>query len=285
MSSVWVRTHFLPFTPHCQHFYRYFFTGSYDGAIRAFDYSQKLLHTSTPHSAPITSICLLPSSAPSPESHLVASASQDLTARLTRVSLPSSPSEQPKAHTVASLHLHTAPVSSVAANASGSHILTSSWDGLIGLWDTSIPEADEVPLDDVAGAERKKRRRVADDEDRPRRKAPTAVLKSHTARVSRAVFGPSAHDGNAYSCGLDSTVRTWDVEHGVCTSTIVRITSPVPSSLSSPPRSATDCVPRRPLQQNRSSISRSRTTATPRLSRRRTAQCASTTCALALGPP
>ncbi|TFK87208.1 ribosome biogenesis protein YTM1 [Polyporus arcularius HHB13444] len=207
----------------------YFLTASYDGAIRIFDYSQKLLHTTAPHSAPISSLCIVPEpSRADDSSHLLATASQDLTARLTRIDL-SSPSS-PKAHTLASLHLHTAPLSSVSASPSGAHILTSSWDGLIGVFDTSIPDADEVPADEVAGGERKKRRKVVQEDGseapRPKRKAPTTVLKSHTARVSRVVFGPEAKGASAYSCGFDSTVRTWDVENGVCTSTITASSKP-----------------------------------------------------------
>ncbi|KAI0819383.1 WD40-repeat-containing domain protein [Trametes gibbosa] len=197
----------------------YFVTASYDGALRIFDYSQNLVQTVPAHSAPSTSVCIVPSSSSSNslDSFLVASASQDLTARLTRIDL--SDPAQPRADALASLHLHTAPLSSVAASAS--HILTASWDGLIGVWDATIPDADEVPLDEAAhaGENRKKRRKVAEDAPRPKRKAPAAVLKSHTARVSRAVFGRDDAAGSAYSCGMDSTVRTWDVENGVCTST------------------------------------------------------------------
>ena len=41
------------------------------------------------------------------------------------------------------------------------------------------------------------------------------------------LFGWEAKGANAYSCGFDSTVRTWDVENGVCVSTIVsRFLSP-----------------------------------------------------------
>lgn len=201
----------------------YFLTASYDGAIRAFDYSQKLLHTSAAHTAPVSSICLVPTASGTPDSHLVASASHDLTARLTRLDL--STAGEPKAQTLVSMHLHTAPLSSVAAAPSGAHLLTSSWDGLIGLWDTAVPDTDEVPLEEAVGGERKKRRKVAEDgEDapRPKRKAPSAVLKSHTARVSRVVFGREASGASAYSSGFDSTVRTWDVENAVCTGTIVR---------------------------------------------------------------
>ena len=118
---------------------------------------------------------------------------------------------------LASLHLHTAPVSSISSNSTGTHLLTSSWDGLIGLWDTSIPSSDEIQEPELTERDRKKRRKLQDsDNKKPRRKAPLSVLKSHTARVSKVLFAPSGTDNNngekkkAYSCGFDSTVRFWD---------------------------------------------------------------------------
>ncbi|OCH94645.1 WD40 repeat-like protein [Obba rivulosa] len=209
----------------------YFFTASYDGSLRVFDYSQKLLHTSAAHTAAATSLRVVPGS--SAGKYLVVSSSHDLTARLTEISLPSSDapeSTQPSSRTLASLHLHTAPLSSVAADVSGARILTASWDSLIGIWDTEIPDTDEVPLEDVQGEglERKKRRKVAETENapRPKRKAPRGVLRSHTMRVSRVVFGRDNDGRTAYSCGFDSTVRTWDIENEVCTSTITASSKP-----------------------------------------------------------
>jgi ribosome biogenesis protein YTM1 len=100
--------------------------------------------------------------------------------------------------------------------------LTSSWDGLIGLWSTDIPSTDEVSEPKSSDRERKKRRKV-EDETKPRRKAPINVLKSHTGRVSKVVFGEQQGSSVAYSCGFDSTVRVWDTEMGVSTHTIVRV--------------------------------------------------------------
>jgi ribosome biogenesis protein YTM1 len=119
---------------------------------------------------------------------------------------------------LATLHLHDAPVADVASSQDGKSILTAGWDGLIGLWSTNIPETDEVPLDTIAAPERKKRRKV--EEGGPvKTKAPSAILRSHTARVSAVSFSDG---GSAVSCGFDSTVRTWDVERGLCSHTIVR---------------------------------------------------------------
>ncbi|OJA18260.1 hypothetical protein AZE42_05825 [Rhizopogon vesiculosus] len=173
---------------------QHFVTASYDGHLRLFDYSQNPVIDTSVHQAPITSVCVVPSSSSDTESRILASSSHDLTACLTRIYL--SP-EGPSASTVASLHLHTSPLSCVSSDASGSHLLTSSWDGLIG----------------------KKRRKTAPVNIK--RKVPIAVLKSHTAPVSKALFATGLHaKGKAYSCGFDSTVRTWDVESGVCVNTV-----------------------------------------------------------------
>lgn len=112
----------------------------------------------------------------------------------------------------------------MASSQDGEKILTAGWDGLIGLWSTTIPETDEVSLETIAPPERKRRRKVQEDGGSVRTKAPSAVLRSHTARVSAVEF--SAGNAVGVSCGFDSTVRTWDVERGLCSHTIVRTFMP-----------------------------------------------------------
>ncbi|KDQ57484.1 hypothetical protein JAAARDRAFT_129999 [Jaapia argillacea MUCL 33604] len=200
----------------------HFITGSYDGSIRLFSYSQQLLQTSHLHEAPITSLSIIPQTTSSTDdttSYLVATASHDLTGLITRLFL--SPESKPKTESLASLHLHTSPLASISANSSGTHLLTSSWDSLIGLWDTSIPPSDEIPLE-ADTTRSSKKRKLAKSGERPKRKAPLQVLKSHTGRVSKVIFGRGEErdEGNGYSCGYDSTVRVWDVESGMCTRTV-----------------------------------------------------------------
>ncbi|KAG6378009.1 hypothetical protein JVT61DRAFT_14807 [Boletus reticuloceps] len=89
------------------------------------------------HQAPVTSVCVVPSSTSTDEYVLVASGSHDLTASLTRVSLV--PDVLSSSQTLASLHLHTSPLSSITSDHTGSHLLTASWDHLIGFWYTTIP--------------------------------------------------------------------------------------------------------------------------------------------------
>ena len=171
------------------------------------------------HDAPVTSLSLDPTSILEGESLMIATASHDLTGRLVRISLDADTGNRTLS-TLASLHLHTSPLSSIAYSRSGEHLLTASWDSLIALWESRIPEEDEIDAVEVQ-TERRKRRKVngRDAEPRPKRKLPSSVLKSHTARVSKAVF--SSTGKAAFSCGFDSTVRSWDVENGVCTKTIV----------------------------------------------------------------
>ena len=198
---------------------RYFVTASYDGYVRMLDYSQNAVFAGRVHDAPVTSLSLDPTSISNDEGLMIATASHDLTGRLVRVSLDADTGNRILS-TLASLHLHTSPLSSIAYSRSGEHLLTSSWDTFIGLWESRIPEEDEIDVVEVQ-TDRRKRRRVGgrDSESRPRRKTPSSVLKSHTARVSKATFASTGK--TAFSCGFDSTVRSWDVESGVCTNTIV----------------------------------------------------------------
>jgi ribosome biogenesis protein YTM1 len=195
----------------------YFLTASYDGQIRAFDYSKKLVSSTLAHSAPITSMCVMPTTTDD-SIYTIATSSHDLTCQITQINLEMPSSSK----ALSSLHLHTAPVSSISSNTSGTQLLTSSWDGLIGLWDTTVPSSDEVPEPTPNERDRKKRRRT-ENAAKPKRKAPLLVLKSHTARVSKVLFSSGSEENKAYSCGFDSTVRRWDTEYGVCEHTIVSL--------------------------------------------------------------
>jgi len=184
---------------------------SYDTHVHLFDTPVQLIPG---HAGPVTSVCWVGGE------RLLASASQDGTARLVQVPQP----HEGRPTALASLHLHTAPLSSVASDKDGQFVMTASWDTLIGIWDTRIPETDQTVVDEVVD-ERKKRRKVA-QADRPVRKAPDGVMRSHTGRISRALFSPLSQH-TAYSCGLDSTIRSWDTSVGICTSTLTLSEKPL----------------------------------------------------------
>ncbi|KAF8597547.1 WD40 repeat-like protein [Ceratobasidium sp. AG-I] len=193
-----------------------FLTASYDGCVRVYDNSQQAIATISSHAAPVTSTCWVIPDSPSSidQEHIIASASFDHTLHLTRLSSFIDPTWS----TLATLHLHTAPVSSVSASPSGEHLISAGWDNLVGIWSSEVPEKDEVrDVEEVVG--RKKRRKMDGNTSGAVKKGPAGVLKSHTARVSKAIFD-SANSTRAYSCGWDSTVRSWDIESGVCVNTV-----------------------------------------------------------------
>ncbi|EAU81305.1 microtubule-associated protein YTM1 [Coprinopsis cinerea okayama7 len=198
----------------------HFLTTAYDGHLRAFDLSKNVTLDAALHSAPITSFSVISSTV---DTYKLATSSLDLTAQISEITL-GEPQSSSSNKVLASLHLHTAPVSSIAANPSGTQLLTSSWDSLIGVWDTTIPPKHEVPEPTITAADQrtKKRRKVdpsSGDSSSPTaiRKAPLTVLKSHIGRVSKVAWlSPT----QGVSCGFDSTLRTWDVERGLCTRTI-----------------------------------------------------------------
>ncbi|KAF9517521.1 hypothetical protein BS47DRAFT_1375651 [Hydnum rufescens UP504] len=185
----------------------YFLTGSYDTEVRVFNESHEVLHTVSGHTGPVSDVSWIPHQ--NPDAMLIISSSYDTTARISSI-------EGGTARGLASLHLHTASVSSIRANGSGTHLLTASWDHLIGLWTSDIPEEDEVPVPVSSEEPTRKRRKLATSSARtdvhpPKRKAPSTVLKSHTGRVSKALFSLD-DDGKAFSSGWDCTV-------GLCTGT------------------------------------------------------------------
>ncbi|CAE6435988.1 unnamed protein product [Rhizoctonia solani] len=199
------------------HYKSFFLTSSYDGCVRVHDSTQQPIATILGHNAPVSSACWVTdaSDLSLDREKLIASSSLDHTLRLHRLSSLNDPSWT----TLASLHLHTAPVSSVSASADGQYIVSAGWDGLVGIWSTVIPEQNEVPeAEEVLG--RRKRRKVQDQSSNAVRKGPMSVLKSHVARVSKAIFDSLNDNKKAYSCGWDNTVRSWDVESGVCLNTV-----------------------------------------------------------------
>ncbi|KJA13423.1 hypothetical protein HYPSUDRAFT_209562 [Hypholoma sublateritium FD-334 SS-4] len=91
------------------------------------------------------------------------------TAPITSLRVVSSDESTHAVAILASLHLHKSTVSSIASNNTGTNPLTSSWDGLIELWNTNIPAADE-------------------NSTSTRRKVSLLVFKSYIGRMSKAMF-------------------------------------------------------------------------------------------------
>lgn len=149
----------------------FFLVGSYDSTAKIYDSSQRLVHTIGGHSGPVTSArWITPDlAAHSGGAKSLVTGSHDGTAMIVEIINSERPKNEPSSNRLASLRLHSGPISSVVANQAGTHILTSGWDTLLGIFSAEVPEEDEVP-EDASVQPRKKRRKVTEKENRPKRK-------------------------------------------------------------------------------------------------------------------
>jgi len=156
--------------------------GSYDSTAKIYDNSQRLVHTIGGHTGPVTSArWITPDlAAHSGGAKTLVTGSHDGTAMIVEILHSEAPINEPSSTRLASLCLHSGPISSVIANQAGTHILTSGWDTHLGVFSAEVPAEDEVP-EDASVPPRKRRRKVAEKETRPKRKVhhrPCTLLSS-----------------------------------------------------------------------------------------------------------
>jgi WD40 repeat protein len=183
-------------------------SGSYDGLFRLWSMSAEVLATSPSaaeggHTAAVKAVKML-----SPR-HLVSSG-MDRTIRLWKYT----ESEDGFSGSVApqiELYGHKASVDALALHAPSNRILSGSSDHSVGLWSTKKSEAPEAPsaLLPSAVLRGSKKRKINTSVNTPQR-GPLALLKSHSAPVSNAIFDPQDHTVG-YSTSWDHTLRTWDL--------------------------------------------------------------------------
>lgn len=131
---------------------------------------------------------------------------------------------------IMTLHLHSEPVSSLTVSRDYQHVLTTGWDGLLGLFelptaDRPLEESHDLPAEPTSylpGQNRKKRKIGASKETSNLnpgwRKQPLQVLRGHSGRVTSSVWDKSDHS-KCWSVGWDGSVRGWEAESGVMEST------------------------------------------------------------------
>ena len=161
----------------------------------------------------------------------------------------SSPDPSTGCQEIMTLHLHTGPISSLTPSRDYKHVLSSAWDGLLGVFKLPTREEPLVQKHDV-GAEpasyltgqdrRSKKRRLnttagvvdagpntagsnyngdvnglAPANSGGFRKAPEIVLRGHSGRIGGSIWDREVR-GNVWSAGWDGSVRGWDVDSGAC---------------------------------------------------------------------
>jgi ribosome biogenesis protein len=183
-------------------------SASYDGLLRVWDGSSKVMATSTGkseggHSSFIKAAKFISSSQ-------IVSTGFDRVVRLWKYEEAEnglSAAISPRLH----LYGHTSSVDSVAVcdRKDGHRMLTGSADHNIGHWTTKISEAPAAPEDLVPKSIREGgKRRKLNPAISVAQRGPLSMLKGHTQQVSGVTFDVQNADV-AYSTSWDQTMRTW----------------------------------------------------------------------------
>ncbi|KAE8351459.1 hypothetical protein BDV28DRAFT_158710 [Aspergillus coremiiformis] len=183
-------------------------SGSYDGMLRVWNMSSQIVATSPSatdggHTASIKAAKFI-----SPNS--IASAGLDRTVRLWKYSEDGDGFSGKLAPQI-ELYGHKGPINSLAAHAPSNRILSSSSDHSVGFWSTKKSDAPGAPenLLPSAALRSSKRRKLNSSVSTPQR-GPLALLSSHSAPVSAAIF--DTNDCTVgYSVSWDHSLRTWDL--------------------------------------------------------------------------
>ena len=183
-------------------------SGSYDGLLRVWNMSSQIVATSPSaadggHTASIKAAKFI-----SPNS--IVSAGLDRTVRLWKYS---EDGDDFSGNIVPQLELygHEGPINSLSVHAPSNRILSASSDHSIGFWSTKKSDAPAAPEDLLPSAALRssKRRKLNSSVTTPQR-GPLALLSSHTAPVSAAIF--DSNDSTVgYSASWDHSLRTWDL--------------------------------------------------------------------------
>ncbi|KAB8199996.1 hypothetical protein BDV34DRAFT_217579 [Aspergillus parasiticus] len=183
-------------------------SGSYDGLLRVWNMSSQIVATSSSaadggHTASIKAAKFV-----SPNS--IVSAGLDRTVRLWKYS-EDGDGFSGKIAPQLELYGHKGPINSLSVHAPSNRILSASSDHSIGFWSTKKSDAPAAPEDLLPSAALRssKRRKLNSSVTTPQR-GPLALLSSHSAPVSAAIF--DSNDSTVgYSASWDHSLRTWDL--------------------------------------------------------------------------
>lgn len=183
-------------------------SGSYDGYVRVWNMSSEVLATSAPasgggHTSGVKAARFLSRSR-------VVSSGLDRTVRIWDYSEPEDGSSGRLVPKMV-LYGHRGSVDDISVHAPSSCILSASGDHTVGVWSTKKSNAPPAPESLISSnpSSRSKRQKLATSDTAPKR-GPLALLKSHSAPVSSAIFKPT-DPTVAYSSSWDHTLRTWDL--------------------------------------------------------------------------
>lgn len=185
-------------------------TGSYDGLLRTWDSSGRVVATS-PAGVGMPSSSIRAARFLSPKQ--VASSGYDGVVRIWNYAEKGEAADG-SFKPALELFGHSNTVETIAVDGKARRLLTASWDGRVGLWATSkdgAPDVDEALLASAnAAASSTKRRKLAAAPGSVPQRGPLALMALHSEPASAAVFHPG-DDTVGYSASHDHSLRTLDL--------------------------------------------------------------------------
>ncbi|OJJ03637.1 hypothetical protein ASPVEDRAFT_134869 [Aspergillus versicolor CBS 583.65] len=183
-------------------------SGSYDGLMRVWNMSSQVIATSPSPTEGGHTSSIKATKFVTPTS--IVSAGLDRTVRVWKYS-ESEDGFSGKIAPQLELYGHKSGINSLAVHAPSNRILSASADHSVGFWSTKKSEAPAAPEDLLpSAASRTSKRRKLNASVSVSQRGPLALLSSHTAPVSDAIF--DANDSTVgYSASWDHSLRTWDL--------------------------------------------------------------------------
>ncbi|KAG7381802.1 WD repeat-containing protein 12 [Phytophthora pseudosyringae] len=190
-------------------------TGCYDGVLRVYDAQGDCKASVKAHQGAIKAVSVSPSAGKSGE-FVIATSGKDQLAQLWRYSTKSA-----KLSPMAALTGHLNSVDAVHMHASGTRVVTGSWDNTVRVW--QAPSGSEDSGEQRSAKKHKKTENGAGAVSFQQLEA-EIVLVGHTSYVTGVAFRPktSEHDEDVVvSAGSDRTVRLWDLVTQSCSQSLV----------------------------------------------------------------
>ncbi|PVU93191.1 hypothetical protein BB559_003395 [Furculomyces boomerangus] len=124
---------------------------------------------------------------------------------------------------------HTSSIDDITFTLDGSHFITASSDSTLKLWTTDLPDIESqkdilengiegIPslaniISEKISKKSKKSKTTNSENSEKLIKVSKTTFKGHTGPVTAVVVGSSANN-IFYSCGMDHSIRTWDIITG-----------------------------------------------------------------------
>ncbi|CAM6030064.1 unnamed protein product [Sphagnum balticum] len=188
-------------------------SGSYDSFARIWNSAGQCIFLLEGHRDAVTSLATVPPPGSKADQFKLVTASKDHSLHLWQVGEEESSTSTTTIRPVKLFKGHKASVQSISASPSGSEVCSGSWDATIKLWRLT----GEPDVEDDSAYKKRKLNGMGAIEHSDLQVEATTTLDGHTQCVGAVVWAESQ---TIHSASWDHSLRSWDVETSVNTTTL-----------------------------------------------------------------